>query len=95
MKCLLIGGHAAGRVMDVAPGQPFISVPEPITSPTTLLTIGGASVDGAVRYSVYKLDCAFDKKGNQHVVYVEENSGDPLHTLMDFYASADHSKATT
>lgn len=91
MKALFIGGPKAGCVIDVQESRTFVQFPK--------LTPARAEFDPHQRgpsepvtfdLVTYKLDYAYDKAGNRHVVYVEENSGDPLITLMNFYAEAKH-----
>lgn len=92
MKCLFIGGPAAGRVMDVDIRQTYIRVPVITQTPATLYSEAGTEpVNSKIKETIYKFDCATGKDGKRRVLYVAEGSGDPLDTLLNFYATADHS----
>lgn len=92
MKCLFIGGSHAGKIIEVDTRRSWIAMPGRLSSAARLEHAFDAPVkDELVKHEIYRIDFATDKSGNRHALYVEENSGDPLILLMNFYAKADHS----
>lgn len=76
MKCLFIGGRAAGRIIDV---EDFVSnIQIPIPEP------GGFGAD------VYRRGYIRNSSG-ENVCVFHRNGEDPIEILMNFYAEA-HSK---
>ncbi|MNQ58440.1 hypothetical protein D3C85_726460 [compost metagenome] len=87
MKCLFIGGHAAGKIINVLDGQPFIGLPEPIGAPARITDFDAAPRDMPYRHTEYARHIITDRRGERHTLYAEIGIVDPLIELMDFYAS--------
>lgn len=87
MKCLFIGGHAAGKIIDVPEGQPFVNLPEPMVAPARITDLDAAPRNMTYRYAEYSRHVITDRCGNRHSLYAESSIVDPLIELMDFYAN--------
>lgn len=93
MKCLFIGGHAAGRIIDVDIRRDRIVLPDLPKTPATLFSEEiPYPVNAVFRETTYKWDCLTGKEGARTSVYVAEGV-DALGALMDFYANSQHPQA--
>lgn len=92
MKCLFIGGPKAGQMVEVNPN--ILSIQVPILPMTSAKFDPYQQGPDPITFSfvIYRRDFATDQSGNRHTLYVAEGSGDPLTTLLNFYAAADHPK---
>lgn len=94
MKYLFIGGPEAGQIIDILHSSPTVQFPI-FPDARSSFDPGQAGPDPlcvTASVVVYRRDTVTDKSGSRHTVYVPEGSGDPLDTLLEFYASS-HSKA--
>lgn len=84
MKCLFIGGPKAGMVREMDHCPPFINIP---VFPQTQAKFNHYPLEPepcTVEHAVYARDCAHDKSGTRHTVYIYGDE-DPLIQLMRFY----------
>ena len=89
MKCLFIGGPAAGKTIEVGVAKGNVRVP--IMKPNQAAGHRDNINLYVFEFATYVRYCAIDKAGNRHILYVESSISDPLIELMNFYAEARHS----
>lgn len=84
MKCLFIGGHAAGKIIDVDIRQAHVRVPF-CTQTTAVFSAGNQEpVDSVFEEETYKWGFLADRDGKRISIYVADGV-DPLAELMEFY----------
>ena len=93
MKCLFIGGHAAGKMIDVDERRTWIRVAIPNRTPAEFSDLNSASVEWAAEEIIYHRERVTSKTGRSVWVFVSEDCDCALEALMDFYINNPHPEA--
>lgn len=84
MKCLFIGGHAAGKIIDVDIRNTYVRMPIQVQTAAVFSSDNQKPVDGVFQEETYKWDSVTGKDGKRISIYVADGI-DPLAELMEFY----------